>query len=272
MNKSTKNIYSVGLCILLFGISQPIEAEFALNFTPALSDSVMITGGTPFLMAKPLSNGLQFNEIVNDPTTGLNYYHIIVGSVADGFIQESYVQTGSIAAPMLVGCGGNTCSTSLNNLDPIGITGSYVTGNAQSTPTRAIVREFMSDGEITTEFLKDKYDNKPLITQIITAPDATAFFQTDMRNSTYSDMNTPGTMINTFSLPGSSAGNFDMSQDAQSTYVTAGRFTYSNGTGPGGSAGTYNYFEGSATFDPDWSIYMDELDPTNIWSYPANHP
>ena len=282
MNKTIKKLYYMGLCSLLFGITQQVEAEFALNFTQVKPDSILSTnsviggssvgGQTSFLMAKPAGNGFQTLETVSDPSTGKSYYHMIVGSVADGFMQESFVQTGAIAAPMFVGCGGNTCSTNLNNRDPLGSTGLYTTGNAESNPTGSIIREIMSDGEIMTEFLKDQYDRKPLITQMISAPDSTALFQADMRNSTYNDMNIPATMINTFSLPGSSFGDFDMSRDAQITNITAGRYTYTNGTGPGGSKGTYNYFEGGATFDPDWSIYMDELDPKNVWTFPAFHP
>jgi hypothetical protein len=282
MNRFIKNFHYLGLSILLIGIAQPAEAEFALNFTKVLPTSQQsttavvggsgATGQTSFLMAQPAGNGFQTLETVTDPSTGLSYYHMIVGTPADGFMQETFVQTGAIAAPMFVGCGGNTCSTNLNNMDPLGITGSYNTGNAETNPTGVIIREFMSDGEISSEFLKDQYARKPMITEMISATDANAFFQTDMRNSTYSDMNTPGTMVSTFSLPGSSFGDFDMSRDAQITNVTAGRYTYTNGSGPGGSKGTYNYFEGNATFAPDWSIYMDANDPKNVWTFSGNHP
>ena len=282
----SKRITIIFYCLGLYVFCAPQQAgaEFALNFTKVLPNSlqntesqvggVTIGGQTYFLESFPTPlTGIRSNETVVDPETGLTYYHILFGTPADGFMQETFIRTNSIAVPTLT-CpgGGNSCRTDLNNQDPLGGTGLFETGNAASNPSSVIIRQIMSDGEITSEFLKDKYDRKPLITEMISTPDTNAFFQADMRNSTYTDMNSPGTIVNTLSLPGTGVADFDMSRDAQITNITAGRYTYTNGTDHGGSRGTYNYIDGSANFGSDWSVYMDKLDPTNVWTFSTYKP
>ncbi len=278
--KNKDNLFVRVMVLVALGLTPQAEAEFALNFQP-IGSGVMSTtsvrgggsfgGQTPFLV----DGSLNMPEIVSDPTTGLNYYHMIVGSPAEGFVQESFIQVSVIPGTILT-CSGNTCATNLNNMDPLGGSGLYYTGNAAANPRGTIIRQILSDGEITIEFLKDKYNRKPLITQTIMTPDIVSTFKIDMRNSTYDDKNTPGVVSNTFSFtdPGTnpSLGSFDMARDGQKTNITAGRYTYTNGTGNGGSQGTYNYVEGGAVFDADWTIYMDKLDSRNIWSYPQYQP
>ncbi len=264
------------------GAPSRAEAEFALNFTPINAGAGITTtsvlgcssagGQTPFLMAAPGSCNINTPEIVTDPSTGLNYYHMIVGSVAEGFIQESFIQTGVIAGTIL-SCAGNSCSTNLNNRDPLGGTGLYYTGSGASNPRGTIIRQIISDGEIVMEFLKDKYDRKPLITQSIITSGMFATFRIDMRNSTYSDMNTPGVITNTFSFSDPFAGSFDMARDAPNAHVTGGRYTYTNGAGNGGSQGTYNYVEGGGGITTsDWTGFMDRQDARNIWTFPTYKP
>lgn len=264
------------------GVPSRAGAEFALNFTPINSGAGITTtsvlgcssmgGQTPFLMAAPGSCSINTPEVVTDPSTGLSYYHMIVGSVAEGFIQESFIQTGVIAGTIL-SCAGNSCNTNLNNRDPLGGTGLYYTGNGASNPRGTLIRQIISDGEIVMEFLKDKYDRKPLITQSIITPEMFATFRIDMRNSTYSDMNTPGVITNTFAFSDPFARSFDMARDAPNAHVTGGRYTYTNGAGNGGSQGTYNYVEGGGGITTsDWTVFMDRSDARNIWTFPAYKP
>jgi hypothetical protein len=264
------------------GMPLPIAAEFAMNFTPInagagiTTNSVIgcsnVSGQTPFLMAAPGSCSINTPEIVFDPSTGLNYYHMIVGSAAEGFIQESFIQTGVIAGTIL-SCAGNSCSTNLNNMDPLGGTGLYYTGNGASNPRGTIIRQIISDGEIVMEFLKDKYDRKPLITQTIITSEIFSTFRFDMRNSTYSDMNTPGLITNTLTFSDPGIGSFDMARDAPDAHITGGRYTYTNGTGNGGSQGTYNYIEGGGGItSSDWTGYMDRQDTRNIWTFGTYKP
>lgn len=273
--KNKDTFFVLAAILVALGVPPQAEAEFALNFQPISGgmSTLSVRGGSSFGGQTPflVDGSLNMPAIVRDPTTGLDYYHMIVGSPADGFIQESFIQV-SVIAGTILSCAGNSCATNLNNNDPLGGTGLYYTGNAASNPRGTIIRQILSDGEITMEFLKDKYDRKPLITQTIMTSDITSTFKIDMRNSTYDDKNTPAVVTNTFSFTDPSLGTFDMARDGQKTNITAGRYTYTNGTGNGGSQGTYNYVDGNAIFDADWTIYMDKLDPRNVWSYPDYRP
>ncbi len=93
-----------------------------------------------------------------------------------------------------------------------------------------------------------------------------------MRNSTYSDMNTPGVVVNYMVLTGSDlpddSAQFNSLIDSQDSYITAGRFTYTEGDGPGGSEGVYEYIDGTGidSAAPSWESYFDANDPTNVWT------
>lgn len=147
-------------------------------------------------------------------------------------------------------------------------------------------------GEFCQEFRKTSYTrtdtnainaDKPLITQRVNDSaiegDISLAFQADMRALAYSDMDHPlavsgsmgtsGTFVNTLLMtntPGLAdhAADFDMSQDTQTqaSTVTAGRYTFTPGTGVGETGwnssidpisgqnqasydpGSYTYFEG----------------------------
>jgi hypothetical protein len=278
------------------------HAEFTLNFQPKGSgtfttsathnglsqDNGIQTGQTRYLQG----NSLQRPEIVTDPDNGNSYYHMIIGDLADGFIQEYFIQMGygtysfsgaacCVPADAASASGGVSTfdrSTQLGNgYDPLDMNKDSIaqaseSGNGTGNPTRIIMRQIVSDGEIMMEFLKDKYAYKPRISQQLTSPDITAFYDMDMRNSTYSDAATPGVLINTIQLwgegvPGVSA-TFDHATEAQNPYVTGGMFTYTDGADFGGSAGTYSYADG-ASFDQTgltWKSYWDPV-ANNPWSF-----
>jgi len=139
------------------------------------------------------------------------------------------------------------------------------------------MRQIVSDGEMTDEFLKDKYDKKPLITQSIDKPDITTSIVIDMSNSTYSDMDTPGTISYTMELQGADLpvdkAKFNMADDVQNSSVNAGRYTYTTGGGRGGSSGSYNYIDGSG-FDlanTPWEVFFNP-DTSGPWNYTDNRP
>jgi len=310
-------IASVSLVVIMW--PQPGQAEFVLDFTPDTATGEMSrdiyrgSGGltstaayTPFLLNegnKQHGGAPEGPEVVVDPETGLSYLHIIMGDAAEGFIQEVYVQvTGSqsygswavnfVGVPAIAprgAYGGDVGSAGAaneagNSANPLHSNANF-TGNGSANPTKVIMRQIVSDGEIHMEFLKDKFDRKPAIVQVLNAPGINATSVIDMRNSTYSDMNVPGMVFHTMELNGVEAqdkiakfdnAKFNTLTDSEEgkADVTAGRFTYTAGAGQGGSVGTYEYLDG-AGFDPstaDWASYFDMADPTNVWTHPANIP
>lgn len=253
-----------------------------------------ITSQTPFLIETvgTCCEDIQLPEIVTDPSNGLEYYHMIIGDPADGFVQEVYIQRSASFGvfgtgwDVQGGVGGLSSASggapddndgeSGNGTDPLDIT-ALATGTGSGNPNRVIMRQIVNDGEMSMEFLKDKYDRKPVIAQSLDAPDITSSVVIDMRNSTYSDMNTTGTMLNTMSLLGPDApqdqANFDMANDAQNSFVDAGRYTYTTGAGPGGSGGSYNYL-GVGTVDMttiSWENFFNP-DTSGPWSFTTNRP
>ncbi len=260
------------LCLLC---SLQARAEFVLDFMPDnggglgtnfTQGNTSIEGTTPFLMR----GGLQLPEIVTDPETGLDYFHIVMGDPASGFMQDVYIERGFTSfqggAGSAVGGGG----FGVNNVDPLG----SASGTGQANPRKVLVRQIISDGEIYIDFIKDKFDRKPKITQILTLPDMSSMFQLDMSNSSYDDDLTPGILSYTMQLADDyqDQADFNFATDVQNSNVTGGRYTYANGTGPGGSAGTYTYVE--STFDVNditWEAYFDHS-LTNQWGYTINRP
>ncbi|HHM04389.1 MAG TPA: hypothetical protein ENJ19_01425 [Gammaproteobacteria bacterium] len=247
----------------------PAAAEFTLNFMPDNTGAFIDSDGTRFLYDTVTVTP----EVVTDPDTGLNYYHLIVGDPAEGFIQEVYIQNGfgSFQGGSGSAVGGDGGGSGGNGTDPLDISTGVNTANAEGNPQRVLIRQILNDGEVAMEFYKGKFDAKPRISQMLNAPDVTALFEIDMSNSSYSDMSTAGTVTNTMSLPDGSA-SFDMASDVQNSTVTGGRYTYTAGSGPGGSDGTYTYFDGG--FDAKAVRWEDYFDATqgNPWTYNTNRP
>ncbi len=251
---------------------------------------------------------------------GVMYWHIIVGDPSSGFAMESYtaVASGSGFGSFSGGLPANFGTLRLeeisgNGWDPLGIDparGVDFTGNGSGDPTRSIIRQVMGDGvwdpqtktwncdsaEFCSEFLKDRLNFKPIISQTIN--DATtgalmqAQFQLDMSNITYSNMTTKGVITNTITFTGDPIldnGNFDMATDSQRSDVTGGRYIYNDCANPsflyGGSCwqafsvsggrndyqeGSYTYSDGNST-DPmayDWGGFWDPLQ--NDYPAPGN--
>ena len=81
-------------------------------------------------------------------------------------------------------------------------------------------------------------------------------------------------MSNTMGIAGlgPEMATFDMATDAQNSYVNGGRYTYTDGSGPGGANGAYSYVGGD--FDhkgQNWEAYFDET-ANNPWSYDTYKP
>jgi hypothetical protein len=303
-----------GLTIVLFICPHSSHAEFILDFKPKTetgeitseirrqagqacpsnTGSTGCSGHTPFLLgdAGDIAGPGEQAEFVTDPDTGISYIHIVMGDLSDGFIQELYIEiTGNTAnyggfsggpGVMIGGAfGGNQGSSGNragNAANPLGNDQS-ATGSGTANPSKVIMRQIVNDGEMSMEFLKDKFDRKPVIAQALNSPGIYATSVIDMRNSTYSDMNTPGIAMHTMVLTGldlpDGNGQFNTLTGSQNGDVTAGRFTYTSGTGPGGADGVYEYLDSSTGFDMSnvsWESYFDAEDPSNIWAFPGAKP
>lgn len=270
-------LFVVAIMLLSFAA----RAEFVLNFMPkglgVMSTEIahegcgtgLVGGQTAFLIQGGCA--VEGPEIVTDPDTGLDYYHMIVGDPADGFMQESFIEVGSV--PGLIDF--STALAGDNGHDPLGVIIGLGSGNALANPRKIIMRQIINDGEIMMEFLKDEYLKKPLISQMLITSELSSLFHLDMRNSTYEDMNSPANLINIFSLNDSflqGMGDFDMATDVDNAFINGGRYTYSDGVGPGGSEGSYLYLDGG--FDERAVHWADYIDPTedNPWAYPELRP
>lgn len=238
------------------------------------------------------------------------YYHLIVGSLADGFIQESYIQAGYSMLDGGVFMNRQTPPTSLdtgyegsasagnyvatmnttftnvvdwvNGSDPLGPANS--SGNGTANPRRVVMHQINSDGEMFSYFKKNSLVNKPYIYQGINVfGSMNSTFELDMSNSTYYDDTTAGVISqNTMQLFGDDlppeSANWDMSSDTQNSFVSAGKFTFTDGSdvlgSPGGSEGTYHYVDGDYdVIAVDWEKYYDAHDPTgNPWTIDVNKP
>ena len=96
--------------VAAFVLSLPGQAmaEFALNFQPVnfgttwrtssgrTSPVPYVLNQTPIALEKLYSiYDYEGPEIVTDSSNGKTYYHVLIGSMADGFIQETFIETDS---------------------------------------------------------------------------------------------------------------------------------------------------------------------------------
>ncbi|MFC1747445.1 hypothetical protein ACFL2V_01420 [Pseudomonadota bacterium] len=263
-------------------------------------------GQSPFLIDH-WSGGEQTPELVTDPSNGKQYWHVVVIDPFNDFMQEVFIET---AAGVEYGTadGGYTINKShpvvqpewvtyydipgsasgggLNDYNLLGASQyeggnqsrifSANAGNGTGDPRKVIIRQVLDDGQIQMEFLKDKYDKKPKITQTLKNANIDMYFELDMRNLDYvSEQTTAGTMINQISLtgPGSPGdiASFDSTkaQALHKSRVSAGKFIYvepdpfTSGLTPenghaAGSGGTYTYEGGSYDhYSIEWAYYLD---------------
>ena len=291
-------------------LPQVVFAQFVLDFSPKGSGVVrddMARGGswrldsqTPFLSSGGINE--EKPEIVTDPETGKTYYHMINGDPLDGFAQEVFIEIigttcwGRCRPASASGGAGGTVLFSGQHLDgnshdPLDSSSAISTGNGSGAPDKVIIRQFLNDGDIFQEFLKDTDGRKPRITQMSFLPEMSMFFDLDMRNTDYTDNTTPGAMVNTLTfdaaainLPESGLADFSMTRASDGTTtmraglapekqpdrivnanVTGGQYTYD---------GAYHYIGDGEGIDLDnmnWEQFFDSS-AGNIWTYGDNLP
>ncbi len=213
-------------------------------------------------------------ELIND--NGTLYYHVILGD-EDSFGQEFYIRTSGCCWWESRGMGGGGMgrgnapySSSDGDVEdrlanawlPLGPASS--TGNGTGNPARIYMRQITKDSQMDQEFVKSSEFSKPRIRQDIASGELTSNFLLDMSNGSYNTYTNPTRIINKTSISGtgigSGSGTFDATPDADApnALMTAGRFNYTEGSGFGGSSGTYTYESG--TYDIyaiDWISYCD---------------
>lgn len=214
---------------------------------------------------------------------GQLYFHVIVGDYTkDSMAQEVFIKasggnptyysgwSGTIQASDSVG---NTSNPYFNMTQPYS-TDSSLTGTGSANPNSVIMRQIINSGEISMQFLKDSFTQKPLITQTISNPDMTLTVSMDMRGSNYSQItpiNTATSVTNTLVLLGSdragTEGNFNIQDNAQTSHLSAGGFTYTPGSGFGGSGGVYTWSDPVDNFQPMNRNYQSYCDPAQnrVW-------
>ena len=209
---------------------------------------------------------------------GQSYFHVIVGDYTqDSMVQEVFIRnSGSYDGVPMTSSVANTSSTANAefNMDKPYSSDSSTTGTGSANPNNVIMRQIVNSGEISMEFLKDSFTQKPLITSTLTTAGLVSTFSMDMRGSNYSQM-TPiavSSVVNTVVLTGADSqgqeGDYDFQNDAQTSYMSAGGFTYTAGTGAGGSGGTYSWFDPTDNFQPmnrNYASYCDAAQNPN-WS------
>lgn len=314
---SLTQVLCLSLLCLFFG--PDIKAELTLNFQKDNENSYFSTcaaryGGVDCYLgtsgeAEPFSpfneqsrflsnNTGYYPEIVTDPNTGLEYWHMVIGEVKageDGFAMEVYIEKGGTGNNFRsISCGGfggghsasggelcasvKTISTfEGNGSDPLetNMDGRNIdSGNGSANPNKVIMRQLIVQGDLTMEFVKNQFSQKPLITQVIDDTEINMNFSLNMGNSTYNDQSTAAIIVNTLDLKtGDSIGDFDMADDAEKSNVTAGRYIYTGGIGLGQYGGNYTYVEGGGDpYSVAWEDYFDANSPDNIWSFDGNMP
>jgi len=301
------NQHRILLCMItsVFFVAEPVSVlaeNFVLQFEIPANDGSLqdITCGAGVTNCNGIgtdylndSDGTRFSQSTVS-VDGVNYFHVIVGDPASGFAMESYTRRSGFGSPdsggneraaigdVNVGNGIPNSGTYFmgNGGDPFGLRtppagfSAYdLSGNGTGDPSKTVFRMLVSDSEMSMEIIKPILDKKPLISQVMIDGDISSEFVLDMRGVGYDVNSIALPMINNLKnsdpdLPTPDAGNFD-SDFSQDSNVTAGRFTYTPGTGwntttwdETGSQfdeGTYNYV-GESGFDAlntDWSDFFD---------------
>ncbi|MDZ4263371.1 MAG: hypothetical protein U1B30_13710 [Pseudomonadota bacterium] len=291
-NTVPKSIITL-LLAALFPTS-PARGEFALNFLPnpnvvnsmanqscnAGTGGGMMGGGAMGGMMGGMmgfgpgcGSGYFLQQVVSD-TTGAQFYHVIIGTPADGFALEYYMRTGGCCwfgdggggGGMMGGGGGmmgagnapfsssygDTANRGFNAFTPL--SNNSAAGNGSGNPSRVYMRQINNDANITQEFVKATETNKPRISQNVNGGTAmSSTFNLDMSNGNYTAFSNPVSYTNTTNVTG--VGSFNAATAPTAT-INAGRFRYTPGASFSGSFGTYNYAGGNFNvYGVNWLSY-----------------
>jgi len=219
-------------------------ARFTDNSVQSFGENGTRLHGQSEFLIEHFSGSPDVPELVTDPGTGKQYWHIIVKDPLNDFKQEVFIE---IARGVTYGATVN--GYPMNKSHPIvepewsnyydlpgsasgsGINDLTLTGGAQAAngnqtriftadagngsadPRKVLVRQEFTDGDFKSVFLKDQHDKKPLIIQDIITAEFESKFTLDMRQLSYdtSDaMDIAGSMVNTMELTGLTAPTPDI--------------------------------------------------------------
>lgn len=253
-----------------------------------------------------------FRSTTPGETNGKYYWHIIIGDYYDqannplntqGFYLEYIIEAnagnrfddhiGTASSASTTWVNGNTGETIGGRESYDDGTNGLYTGTGYANPKRTLVRQIMADDETVSTFLKDGFNSKPFISQtvvdnLVTHPNTTVNneFTMDMRMISYDSTDNSGVILkNITNLGGgfeaANQGDYDTTNasftphmfNQEDRSVSAGKFTWTPGTGNLGAKGTYTYYYADDTlnptgFDPADKKYISFCDPTyNVnWS------
>lgn len=245
-----------------------------------------------------------FQEELFDSSDGQRYFHVIVGDyTTDDMVLEYFIKantgnnqwdngifgifgSGNIAASQSLGQAGNGAAA----IGQPYSADSSLTGTGSANPTSIIMRQLVRDStnpSFSIDFTKDRFLYKPKLTQTNGVVDSfEAITVIDMSNSLYTEImpvDETADFDNIFTLTDSrkfgTTGDYNV--DTPGNYVdtmteirefSAGGFTYTPGSGTGGSGGTYNYIDPADNANPaynplnvDWVSFCDPSQNVN-WS------
>lgn len=215
---------------------------------------------------------------------GQLYFHVIVGDYTrDSMAQEVFIKSNS-GNSVFGGWGGVRVSDSVanNSNQTFSMTQPYSSdssnnGNGSANPNSVIMRQIVNSGEISMEFLKDSFTQKPRITQTISNAEMVSTMTMDMRGKNYSDItpiNTATSVVNTLVLTGATRqgteGDYDIQTDALTSRLSAGGFTYTPGSGNGGSGGVYTWSDSVDNFQPMNRNYAGYCNPAQNPNWSGN--
>ncbi|MCF6324432.1 MAG: hypothetical protein L3J89_08930 [Gammaproteobacteria bacterium] len=246
-----------------------------------------------------------FQEELFDSSDGQRYFHVIVGDyTTDDMVLEYFIKanansnqwdngifgvfgSGNISASFSLGQAGNGAAA----IDQPYSADSSLTGTGSANPNSIIMRQLVKDSaspSFSIDFIKDRFLYKPKLIHTNGGVDGfEALTVIDMSNSLYTDI-TPvdenadfdNILTLTDPLKYETAGDYNVdipNPEYTSTMTeirefTAGGFTYTPGSGTGGSGGTYNYIDSADNANPaynplntDWVSFCDVSQNVN-WS------
>ena len=209
-------------------------------------------------------------EMVSE--NGQEFYHVIITDSSQDFALDFYIRTASpngFYPDRSTGPASSSYGDGGPDLEGFEDPFQFEAGTGTANPQRVYMRMILRDENMEQEFLKGIMAQKPIITQTIVDAGFLNDVVIDMTNSNYSEMNTAGnidiqTVVN---LP-SGVSEFELSRDGDQVHTTAGKFKFTPGSGPGGSLGTYEYFEGD--FDVLAVDWLDFCDPSQNQQHDCN--
>lgn len=211
-------------------------------------------------------------EVINH--NGRSYYHIIVGLPDQNFAQEIFIGTGGNSFSWGDSASGGETSCKCSWRDTAGMSGNGWdplnssnprTGNETGNPTQVVMRQIVRSADMQQEFLKNRLEQKPIISQTTITPDAQMNFVVDMRNSDYATQSTPATMVNSILFSDPELPSFDINLNAPNANITAGRFTYLGSTGGGGGGwGGWGGWGGGGGSTPNYTYSDGGIEPSTV--------